>query len=92
MARNRPLIAKRCEEVRSQGFAIQRRQYTEESGKTSTLAVPVRTDRELIAALVVRYIDSAMTSEEATDKFVTLLQSYAQKIGKTVKSRKPNSV
>jgi IclR family mhp operon transcriptional activator len=88
MARKKKLIHTRCETVRKNGYAIQRRQHTEETGRTSTLAVPVRSDRELIAALVVRYFDSAVTSEEAAERYAPLLKSYSQKIGRTVKSRK----
>ncbi len=86
IAHDEKLIASQIKHVRSQGYAIQRRQHTEEKGKTSTLSVPILSDRTLIGALVVRYIDSAHTPEDAMAKFYAPLKATARKIGKSVQS------
>lgn len=86
VAQNKKMIRQRIGDVRRNGYALQRRQKTQERGKASTLAVPVLSSRALIGALVLRYIDSALTPDEAVDAYLSVLKRYARRIGQTMKA------
>ena len=71
-------------EVRHNGYALGLRQKTRAEGKTSALAVPVMSKGQMLAALAVRYIDSALTPEEAVSRFLEPLKACARHIGQAV--------
>jgi len=69
--------------IRQQGFASHVRvQHTENPGKTSALAVPIRVNGEMNASVAMVYFASAMTEQEAIEQYVPSLIKTAENIGR----------
>ncbi len=84
-ARDARFIDHLIQDVRDKGYALGLRQRTQAAqGKSSALAVPIMSRGSLLASLALRYIDSAMTPEEAVARYLGPLQQYATKIGDAV--------
>ncbi len=76
MARNPRLTRKIFGEVRDRGYATTTRPHLNDSA----IAVPVRPHGRVVAAISMRYIDSAMPVSTAVEKYLGDLQATAQDI------------
>lgn len=80
-------IAKIIEGVRGSGFALNiRSPRTREPGKTTTVAVPVMRNGRFLAALAMRYLDSAVTVSEMQKRYLPTLLEFAEKLEQEVKA------
>lgn len=70
------------QKIRREGYALQvRNVYNADPGKTSSIAVPLfDADNKLIGALGLIYFASAMSSDEAVEKYLAPLQATARDI------------
>lgn len=69
-------------DIRQKGYASHAyNQYTENPGKTSSLAVPIMVDGKLAGCMGFIFFSSAMTITEAAEKYADLLTETARKIG-----------
>jgi len=69
--------------IRAQGYALQDREI---NPRTTGIAVPIRLDRRVIGSLSVILISSAMTIEEAVQRFVEPLHAVASRISGQLQS------
>ena len=76
MARNPRLMLKILGEVRERGYATTTRPHLNDSA----IAVPVLPRGRVVAAISLRYIDSAMSVSTAVEKYLGDLQATAQEI------------
>jgi IclR family transcriptional regulator, mhp operon transcriptional activator len=68
-------------EIRDKGYATQSRNaYTANPGKTSSIAVPILRDGQVVGSLVLIFFSVAMPLEKAIEQYVAPLQSTAQTI------------
>lgn len=69
-------------DIRSQGYAYHAyNQYTENPGKTSSLAVPVFVDGKLAGGLGLIFFSSSMSVAEAAEKYADEMKKTASAIG-----------
>jgi IclR family mhp operon transcriptional activator len=73
--------------IRSQGHAIQDREI---NPRTGGIAVPIRFDDHILGSISVIWISSALTIEEAVQRFVEPLQSLANNIVETLRDSAVN--
>jgi IclR family transcriptional regulator, mhp operon transcriptional activator len=73
---------KEClEKVRRDGFAtVAQHWYMEPKGKTSALSVPVMQGKRAVSALSIVFFSSAMTVEQATERYLEKLTQAARAI------------
>ena len=73
------------EDIRSRGFAVHNRNtYTADSGKTSSIAVPIfrGAGGEVVGTLTLIYFASSMTNVEVAQRYLTDLQETSANIGR----------
>jgi len=81
LAGNKTAIKGIIERVKSSGYALNLRSLkSKEPGKTSTIAVPIFRNGGFLAALAMRYIDSALSVSEIQERYLPTLQDYANKM------------
>lgn len=68
-------------DVREQGYAVRLfNQFTENPGKTSSIAVPIFDSGKIIGALTLAFFASAVKCESATDEFFPKMQATSRAI------------
>lgn len=73
--------------IRSAGYAVAvNNRFTDTPGRTSSVAVPVLKDGQLIAALVLIYFSAAMKAEIAVTKYLEQLEAQAKNIAAAIPS------
>jgi len=85
LARNRATVDKILGEVRSNRFAVTSRPDLNDT----SLAVPVFSGGRVFAAVVLRYIDSAMSANDAITKYLAPLRATAERIGQEFQLSNP---
>jgi len=80
LQRNPQQIPRLLAEISERGFATLRRSWQSESVSLSALAVPIRKEGQVFAALALTYYQSAMTGREAVRRFAKPLQKAAEEI------------
>ena len=78
IARDRQLVNRILGEVQKNGFAV----FDNPSMAEMSIAVPLYVKGNVIGGVVVRFIRSAMTPDQAIDKHLAFMQKTAQEIGK----------
>ena len=78
IARDKALIARILTEVRKNGWAL----YDNSALAELNLAVPVFAKGRVLAGLVMRFIRSAMTPEQAVEKYIPFMKRTADEIGR----------
>lgn len=67
--------------IRREGFTVKRRnRHTANPGKTSSLAMPVFRDGELVATVAMAFFATALPISEAVERFLPLLRRTARDI------------
>lgn len=79
IARDKALVNRIIAEVRKNGWAL----FDNPSLAELNLAVPVFAKGRVLAGLVMRFIRSAMTPDQAVEKYVPFMRRTADEIGKT---------
>jgi IclR family mhp operon transcriptional activator len=79
IARDRALVNRILAEIRNNGWAIHELTVRAELN----LAVPVFARNRVLAALVMRFIRSAITPDQAVEKYLPFLKRTAEEIGKS---------
>ena len=70
--------------IRKVGYAaITRNQHTIDPGKTSSIAVPLERNGKYAAALTIAFFASAMTPDEAVDKYLPSILKTQKEINRT---------
>jgi len=77
-ARNKELVSRLLNQVRNAGYAL----FDNPSMAEVSVAVPLLVRNEVLGGIVMRFIRSAMTTDQAVEKYVPFMQSTAQEIGK----------
>lgn len=77
-ARDKALVARILAEVRKNGWAL----YDNAALAELNLAVPVFARGRVLAGLVMRFIRSAMSPDQAVEKYVPFMKRTAEEIGK----------
>ena len=80
IARNRQLVTRILLEVQRNGYAI----FDNPSMAEISMAVPLYVKSNVIGGVVVRFIRSAMTPDQAVEKNLTFMQNTAVEISKAV--------
>ncbi len=76
------------EEICRQGYATKgRNRYTENPGKTSSLAVPLFDNNQLAGALSLVFFASAMKMETAAERYLESMRKTAEAIGLSLAER-----
>jgi IclR family transcriptional regulator, mhp operon transcriptional activator len=78
MARNRAEVERLLNDTRSQGYGVAHR--TRRAGEEMSLAVPVRAKERILAAVMVRFVSSAMPLRSAVEQFIPRMRELAQSI------------
>jgi IclR family mhp operon transcriptional activator len=78
LARDKALVNRILAEVRKNGWAL----YDNPALAELNLAVPVFAKNRVLAGLVMRFIRSAMSPDQAVEKYVPFLRRTAEEIGK----------
>jgi len=81
LAHNRAELDKLLEETRERGYASA--VHTKRVSDEVTMAVPVMVDSKVIAAVVVRFAETAVPFKIAVERFVPKLREAAQRIKQT---------
>ncbi|MGD1953987.1 MAG: helix-turn-helix domain-containing protein [Sphingomonadales bacterium] len=77
--------ARALDGVREAGFATQPRNvYTANPGRTSSIAVPIFADGKIHGTLALVFFASALSVDEAAEKFLSRLQEGADAIGRSL--------
>ncbi len=82
LARDKALVSRILAEVRKNGWAL----YDNPALAELNLAVPVFAKGRVLAGLVMRFIRSAMTPDQAVEKYVPFMKRTADEIGKAFES------
>lgn len=81
IAKDSELLHRMLSKIREDGYAFDFRSPRPKSaGKMSTICIPILSENDLIGCLAMRYIDSAMTSTEVIQNYLTTLREYAERI------------
>lgn len=87
LANNEKLITKLISDVRGDGYALNvRSPRTLEPGKTTTVAVPVMREGRFLAALAMRYFDSALSVAELHERYLPTLFDFAEQMTRKVEA------
>jgi IclR family transcriptional regulator, mhp operon transcriptional activator len=78
LARNRAEVERLLNETRSQGYGIAHR--ARRAGEETSLAVPIRAKERIVAAVMVRFVASAMPLRSAVEQFIPRIRELAQSI------------
>ena len=78
LARDRQLVSRILSEVQKNGYAV----FDNPSMAEMSMAVPLYVKGNVIGGVVVRFIRSAMTPDQAIDKHLSFMQHTASEIGK----------
>jgi IclR family mhp operon transcriptional activator len=81
LAHNRPELDKILEDVRAKGYASA--VHTKRVSDEVSLAVPILLEDKVLAAVVVRFAETAVPFKVAADRFVPKLHEAAQRIRQT---------
>ncbi len=81
LAHNRPELDKILEETREKGYASA--VHTKRVSDEITLAVPIVIEDQVLAAVVVRFAETAVPFKIAAERFVPKLRDAAQRIKQT---------
>jgi IclR family mhp operon transcriptional activator len=79
-ARNRNKIYESLVETRKQGYAVSRRKRR--ISDEISMSVPILAEERLLATLTIRFSSTAVTVEDAEERFVPKLLAVAQRIAK----------
>jgi IclR family mhp operon transcriptional activator len=81
LAHNRPELDKLLEETRERGYASA--VHTKRLSDELSIAVPVVVEDQVMAAIVVRFAETAVPFKIAAERFVPRLREAARRIGQT---------
>ena len=78
IARNRQLVDRILTEVKKNGFAV----FDNPSMAEMSIAVPLHVKGNMIGGIVVRFIRSAITADQAVEKYLSFMKRTADEISK----------
>jgi len=78
ISRDRQMVERILAEVRRNGHAV----FDNPSMSEMSIAVPLFVKGNVIGGVVVRFIRSAITADQAIDKHIVLMKKTAEEIGK----------